>query len=228
MTLVVAKRLTERRLKMTTTARISAVAIFCSFAVGAIHAQSMPLVAKFRSTGQIIVDGKVVETHVREGFFYRSSNGSEVRRPMTFDGKPLKGGMARASLFDAAHGVNYRVDYDAKEAFRDSTPPLLGLIPPTPPHSATKPPSGESSVDGYPCSIRPVYAVKPSGTSLIGSNCVSEEYGVILKTDVTRPSDLVKGKAAHEITELYDIQIGVDPDPKLFDLGSLKVISSSQ
>lgn len=188
----------------------------------------MPLVARFRSTGEIMVNGKVVETHVKEGFFYRASNGSELRQSMTLDGKPLKGAMARAHLFDKAHGTNYLVDYDGKEAFQESVPSFSALIPATPPRSATKVPSGESSVEGYTCTLHPIYAVKPAGTSLIGTNCVSEQYDVILKTDVTRPSALVKGKAAHQITELYNIQMGVEPDPKLFDLSSLKIVSAKQ
>jgi len=183
----------------------------------------MPLTAKFRSTGQIIVNGKVVETHVRMGLFCRASDGSTLRRPVSFDGKPLKGGMARATLFDKAHGTNYVIDYEKREALQQLTPPFIGLVPSAPPRSAASVSSGESSVEGYACTLRPVYAVKPAGTILMGTNCVSEQYDLILKTDVTRPSDLVKGKAAHETTELYDIQIGVEPDPKLFDLSSFKI-----
>lgn len=203
-------------------------ALFClavaiPFAVNSLYAQSMPLTAKVRSTGEIIINGKVLETHVRESLYYRTSDGSELRRPVSLDGKPVQGEAARGSLFDKPHGTNYAIDYEKREAFHAGPPPSFNPAHLPALESAVPPPSGQSSVEGYPCTLRPVYLVRPKGRILIGSNCVSDEYHLVLKTDVTTPSAITVGRAAHETTELYDIRIGVEPDPKLFDLSSFKI-----
>jgi hypothetical protein len=198
------------------------LAVAIPLAVSSLYAQSMPLTAKVRSTNEVIVNGKVVDTHVREGLFYRASDGSELRRPVSLDGKPVQGEGARASLFDKPHATNYAIDYEKGEAFHAGPPPSFSPARLPTLESAVPPPSGQSSVEGYPCTLRPVYLVRPQGRILIGSNCVSEEYGLVLRTDVTTPSAITVGKAAHQTTELYDIHIGVEPDPKLFDLSSFK------
>lgn len=198
------------------------VVVFWTLAApGAARAQSIPLTAKVRSTGQIIANGKIVATHVKESLFYRTSDGSELRRPLTDDGKPSTGKRARASLFDKVHGINYVIDYETGEAFELVTPGNPN--PPSSEGAAAPNKTGESSVEGHPCTWIPVNLVRPSGTTRVGSNCVSKEYDLVLKTDITIPSANQPGKSAHQVTQLYDIRMGVEPDPKLFDLSFFKI-----
>lgn len=204
---------------------VVSLAVLIPLAASDLHAQTVPVTAKWRDTAQVIINGKVTETHVREGVFYRTSDGRELRRSVSFDGKPLYGQAARAVLFDSVHKTNYVIDYKKGEAFepRMLSSPFdsshLKDLPSTVPF-----PSGESSVEGYPCTLHPDYLVIPAGRLLIGSNCRSKEYDLVLKRDVTRPSQKSLGEAVHEVTEFYDIQIGVEPDPKLFDLNSFKIV----
>jgi len=50
----------------------------------------------------------------------------------------------------------------------------------------------------------------------IGSSCYSKTYHLTLKTDVTQTGP--DGRSARNVMEMYAIQIGLEPDPSVFDL----------
>jgi hypothetical protein len=73
---------------------------------------------------------------------------------------------------------------------------------------------GQDVVAGVSCSIVPVKD-QASGHE-VGSFCISLELGLVLRTESVGTSG--DGTKARLVTELYDLQPGVEPDPKLFDL----------
>jgi hypothetical protein len=181
--------------------------------------QSMPVTAKERITDEVVQNGKVIAGgHTREGVWFRNSAGSVLAQWTTIDGKPAVGQMARARLADNEHGVHYELDYTERQAYIDSVPKttITG-------NGRTRAQNalGQGSVEGIACTWFPVYQVGSDGvSSLVGRHCFSEQYELDLKEDSTLTYP-IKGQPAwikHLVIEKYDIQIGQEPDPKLFDI----------
>jgi hypothetical protein len=180
--------------------------------------QSMPVTAKNRITDEIVQNGKVIGGHTREGVWFRNSAGSVLDQWTTIDGKPAVGQMARARLADNEQGTHYELDYTEQRAYIDSVPKttITG-------NGRTRAQNalGQGSVQGIACTWFPVYQVGSDGVShLVGRHCFSEQYELDLKEDSTLTFP-VKGQPAlirHLVIEKYDIQVGQEPDPKLFDI----------
>lgn len=179
---------------------------------GTLFAQSVPIVAKMRLTDEVTVNGKVTVTHVQEGIFYRASSGSELRQWKTLDGKAEPGTMGWGLLMDKQHDTHYKVDYVGRNAYKE-TLPEIGL-----PKHGKSDPSGQDSVEGIGCDLWPIHFVPPGKAPILtGQGCRSAQYELDLYYDYTN-APTSTGKVAHSAFKLYDIQIGVEPDPKLFDL----------
>lgn len=165
-------------------------------------------------TEDVIANGKVIASHIRDGIYYRASDGSIFNQFKTLDGNPTVGQQAWAPLRDS-NGVNYQLDYVQHRAYYVAPRPQF-----TPP-SRTNAQKTQSSVEGIPCTIQPVYLVSGGSQTLIGHACLSEKYELSLKMEFTMP--LKVGQSVHEVTELYNIQLGQEPDPRLFDLHNFTI-----
>jgi hypothetical protein len=177
-----------------------------------LSAQSLPMIAKTRQTDEVMVNGKVVQMHVMEGVFYRSSTGSELRRWTKRDGKEAVGHLGWGALHDTQNNVDYSIDYNRKIAYV--------IAPALPTDTGAQRPRalGDDSVEGIACTLQPILLAIPGRSPRrIGQDCYSKDYDVELKSDIKYAADS-SGKTLHSRFELYDIQVGVAPDPKLFDL----------
>ena len=57
----------------------------------------------------------------------------------------------------------------------------------------------------------------PSGQDIsVGQVCTSTEHHLILRQELTYPA--TNGQTIHTLMEYYDVQLGAEPDPKLFDI----------
>jgi len=192
------------------------VLIYPSAAFG----QSIPVTAKERITDEIVQDGKVIASHTREAVFFRNSAGSILEQWTTIDGKPTVGQMAWARLYDKEQGVHYLLNYTEHHAYVDSMP---NVTIPKNVNSGTRAQNalGQGSVQGLVCTWFPTYQLGPEGAaSPAGRHCFSDQYDLDLKADstFTFPINGQAPRIQHLVTEKYDIQIGQEPDPKLFDV----------
>ena len=206
---------------------LAGLGLFVLLCPSATLAQSMPVTAKERITDEIVQNGKVIGGHTREGVWFRNSAGSILDQWMTIDGKAAVGQMARARLFDNEPGIHYELDYTEHQAYTDSVPPPKTTITGS---SRTRAQNalGQGSVQGIACTWFPTYQVGSDGVSrLAGRHCFSEEYELDLKEDATFTYS-IKGQTQiqHMITEKYDIHVGQEPDPKLFDIKANFTVST--
>ena len=77
-----------------------------------LFAQFTPVSARVTQRTDILKDGKQIETHTRTGYLYRSSNGSELYRWDTEDGRKINSG----SLKDNTTGIHYQLDFANQKA----------------------------------------------------------------------------------------------------------------
>ena len=205
---------------------VASFGLFVLLCPSAALGQSMPVSAKNRITYEVVQDGKMIEGRTIEGVWFRNSAGSILDQTTTIDGKAVVGQMARARLFDRERDIHYDLDYTEHKAYVFPMPktPITG-------NGRTRAQNalGQGSVQGIACTWFPTYQVGSDGVSrLAGRHCFSEEYELDLKEDVTFIFSF-KGqsdKIQHMITEKYDIQVGQEPDPKLFDIKANFTVST--
>ena len=181
-----------------------------------LHAQFTPVTAKIRITDETIRNGKVIKTKMREGNYYRSSDGSFIRQWTKIDGDEKAAPFSPGQLFDNRTATNYQLDFANHRAYeREKGGEPMVAHPPN--YEAAKK-LRHDSVQGIPCILNPVkfYHRDTNTYEDIGTNWRSLEYNLNLRLDLTRKLD--NGDSVHEITELFEIHIGTEPDPKLFDL----------
>jgi hypothetical protein len=199
--------------------RLCSIVAAIVLAAAGLKAQSDPLIAKMRLTVEVSVEGRIQQTHTQEGLFYRASTGSEIQEWTVRDGKDTVGNMRWAGLTDREHDAFYKVDYQNHRAYQQSFAVSALQAPDNGP-----PPKGltQQSVEGIPCSKYPARLVVPGKAPVeIGYSCRAESYDSLeLKRETTVESG---GKTMHTTFELYNIQTGVEPDPKLFDLTSFTI-----
>jgi hypothetical protein len=193
---------------------IGLLGVMILLSAGSAQAQFMPIQAKIRDTHQVIVSGKVIKSEVKEGNYYRSSDGSILVQWLTLNGERTWDG----SLEDNKELNSYHLDYKQHNAFEDGSHPPVAVKPGG--FASIDRDIGTDSVENFRCRILPA---KLGGVGfptpvLIGKSCVSPEYDLRLWTDVTVPE--ADGKAERTRTELYGITIGVEPDSSLFDIKS--------
>lgn len=169
------------------------------------------ITARIRITGDFIgSNGRVTASHIQDGVYYRTSTGETLTHYTTFDGAPTAGEMAWAVLID--HNLIYQLDYAMHRAYVVSP---TRFTPPRPPKVQAAP--EQSSVEGISCRLLPIYSVTAGTVTRVGSSCYSGTYKLTLKTDVSNAGP--DGRSVHNVMEMYAIQIGLEPDPNLFDLG---------
>jgi hypothetical protein len=180
---------------------------------GSVCAQWVPVVAKVRQTHEIWKDGKFEKVENREGVFYRASDGSTLRYWTQVNGDESRGG--GGEINDNNKLIHYSLNMRTKNAHEAGKLPEK-LKPTDVVSSPTKESLGDQVLAGIPCHRVPAFVQWPDGRrDSIGENCISVEYALELRTD---HKTVQGGTARHVVNELYDVRLGVEPDPKLFDL----------
>lgn len=179
----------------------------------AADAQYVPVVASVRQTTEIRQAGKVIKQEVKQGNYFRSSDGSYIYQWTLLNGNKS---LLRSSLWDNKTATSYTLDYAGRRAiFASKGSPLSPDMSPENRSAAEARP--EEVVNGVPCRVEPVKfgpLGKPIGS---GKGWYSVENDLLVKNDVTYPTYGGKG-VVHDTYELYDIHLGQEPDPNLFDL----------
>jgi hypothetical protein len=192
---------------------------FLSFAFWAVlasnaSAQFTPLIAKMRQTDETLAGGKVVKTVERDALYYRTSDGSYVLRWTSASKDGETQALHSGGLWDNKTGTSYKLDYQNMRATVED----IGR-PPMQPDVSNDSEKGlpQDSVHGIRCTVYPVKMKQPSGADLrAGQLCTSTEHHLILKQELNYPT--TGGQSVHSSMELYDVQLGTEPDPKLFDV----------
>jgi hypothetical protein len=180
------------------------------------YAQFMPVVAKTKEVEEISKDGKVVETHVREGIYYRSSDGSVLEYWTSIDGSQDKAklSMGGNTFFDNRDGSLYALDLYNHKTHVESTgrPTKQDIMR----QSGDGKPRPEEWVSGIKCELSPLQ-MRITGGKLFpaGQICAAPDYGLLLKREMTYPS--ADGHTEHVVWTMQDVEIGKEPDSKLFD-----------
>jgi hypothetical protein len=190
------------------------VALLSAVLASDTFAQFTPLVGKIRQTDETLSAGKIIKTVEREAAYSRSSDGSYVLHwtSMSKDGEtqPLFTG----GFWDNKTGTSYRLDYQNKRATVDSKD-----RPPMRPDAAdsSEKTLPQDSVHGILCTVAPAQMRLPSGQiATVGKVCSSTEHHLILRQELNYPTS--NGQSVHMLMEMYDVQLGVEPDPKVFDV----------
>jgi hypothetical protein len=178
-----------------------------------VRAQWVPVVAKVRQTHETWKDGKLDKVERKEGVFYRASDGSTLKYWTQVDGDESRGGAGE--MTDNSNLIHYSLNMRTKNAheidrFHEKLKP--GDITP----ASMKQNLGDQVVESLTCRRVPAFVQWPDGRrELIGENCVSIEYALELRTDHKATQ---AGITSHIVYELYDVKVGIEPDPNLFDL----------
>jgi hypothetical protein len=175
--------------------------------------QWTPVVAKIRQTTEDIKDGRVSKRDVKEGYYFRAQDGSVLTKWTTLNGHERVVG----ELFDNNTARSYKLDYASGTAL--PLPPSdvkFGTLSPGMFKSQELNAIGHDSVSGVTCYLIPVQLqFKSRPPRRVGESCVSADYDLQLRTDMTNGDAKF---AVRELIEMYDIQIGEVPDPQLFDV----------
>lgn len=196
------------------------LAAFALLTCGSASSQWVPVQGKIRETREVFLNGQKVETHVREGLFYRSSNGSTLTHWTQTDGDTQR---STGTLADNSTMVNYQLDFTNRIAIerRSVLPPGVNgpLLPTAAPASEKAP---EIFLGGVRCRTMPANfrtkADADAGKPFVraGEVCWSNEYSLLVREDLR----LRRSGEREErfVFEVFDIEPNVEPDPKLFDL----------
>lgn len=180
-----------------------------------IKAQYVPVVAKIRMTHEITIPGQKAETHFQEGNFYRRSDGSILEEWTVVDGDKTRG---TGGLADNKNNNIYQLNLVGRTAVFQHTPAPTGAIGIAGPPQLPDPGSSVSRevVGGLSCALS---AVKASGSlqgALTGQICLSTQFNLTLKRDITSTSK--SGRTDHTVYEMSEVQLYKEPDVGLFDL----------
>ncbi len=202
--------------------RIAALAGALTMVALSTSAQFMPVIAKMRQTAETTRQGQVVKTEIKEGEFYRSSDGSVVRRwsKITVNGTEKDAGLSQGDFWDNRTATSYRLDYANRRAYfasKHDTPVSPTMSPKNLKAAESQP---EEDIQGIRCRVQPAKflpAGKPLAEAVIaGCSWMSVENVLLVKDDLTYPS--TNGDTIHMTFELYDIHLGSEPDRNLFDV----------
>lgn len=176
-------------------------------------AQYVPVVASVRQTTEITLGDKTIKTEVKEGNYYRSSDGSYIYQWTHLNGAKSN---LRSSLWDNKTATSYTLDYANHRAMFGSrgtplTPDLSSA------NRAAIEARPEEVVNGISCRVEPARFGPPGKQNGGGRGWYSLENDLLVKNDITYPGS--DGKTmVHDTYELYDIHLGQEPDANLFDL----------
>ena len=175
--------------------------IFAFGGVLDLQAQFVPIQAKVRNTRHLLQpDGTEKVTVIREGFYYRSSAGDEIKLVFRVDEKGNRIGLGEAFSVDASTGTVYEVNHLMQEA-RVRQQRKLPLTPMPIPHPDQI--IEERLINGVRCVA--VNTDKGRGKRTIW---ISPENALVVRKE-SRSS---KGRF---VEDFYDIQV-VDPNEDHF------------
>jgi hypothetical protein len=199
------------------------LAVIIPIWVTAAVAQWTPVTSRIRETTETLRSGNAVEKQVKEGMYLRLDDGSTLVRWTSVNGveKPGTGNLHNNSTLHS-----YVLDYGAKIA-RQSRFDLPKPLSPDLYAQSTS--LGEDKVAGLPCKLIPVdYQYMDDPVRHIGQACVSVKYGLLLKQE-TKVNSRDGAATTHVLTEMYDVRLGAEPDPKEFDVdGTFEVSKPSE
>jgi hypothetical protein len=204
---------------------IKTIALFiCASAALTTYGQAIPLTAKVHQTEQVFMNGQLVRTHTRDGIFLRTSTGVILKQWTLIDGKRPTGEPGYGVLSDTQKGVIYSVDYVRQAAYLH---PSFATSQNQKPQQSTKNPESNApergSFEGLSCTYKAVYVHANGATTNAGRDCRSDAYGIDLSQEVTFPAPMYPAPYSKVSEQLTDIQIGAEPDQKLFDLQGFTV-----
>ena len=193
---------------------LSGVVLFAVMASTSV-AQFTPVVSRVKQTDETLNDGKVIKSVQREAMYYRKTDGSYVFQWVSM----LKDGETQqeytGAFWDNKTGTSYRLDYQNKKAFVEDK----GKLPIQPSSSnadATEKGYPQDSVHGITCRVHPVKMHTQSGDISAGQVCVSNEHHLLLRQELAYPTG--NNQSTHTLIEFYDVQLGAEPDPKVFEV----------
>ena len=177
------------------------VSVFLFLSGAYLCAQFTPVMARVNQEVHILKDGKQIQSHNRSGYFYRSTDGSELYHWDTEDGKAI----ARGTLKDNITGMHYQLDFvnhKAVEAHKGR---------PTPPGLLQEAKAGDrprDSVEGISCVV---YSPKTEKA------CWSIEYFLPLWDDLTLQNK--QNQTTYQtVSRMSGIKLNAQVDPNLFDV----------
>lgn len=181
------------------------------------YAQFVPVVAKMKRTEVTIRDGKTIQTKTSEGVYCRKDDGSYYQRWTKVNGKAQPGRTDFAGLFDNSTGTLYRLDLTNHLAYQRGKAPAP-VRPDSAVYKGYSATLAQDNVEGIPCVSEPTKVLQPDGKTnvVVGTTCESVEYNLELKHSFHLPQP--DGTAIQDTYQLYDIHIGTEPDPSLFEL----------
>jgi hypothetical protein len=167
-------------------------------------AQWTPVTAGIRETNEVVKEGVVTKTAVREGLFLRTSDGSTLTRWDSGNGNLLNNTTHRS----------YSLDYKNMQAKQGA----FEMEPLEKDQFARMPTVGNGTVSGIACRKVPILLqnIQKGSSERIGEACVSDTQGFVLKeeTRVTRDD----GSVVHNVIEKFDIKLNVKPSAAEFDM----------
>ncbi len=186
-----------------------------------VYAQFVPVVAKIKNTSVVTVAGKVIRTEKKDGVYYRNSDGSYYRQWTKVDDGDRPDTTSVAELFDNKAAVAYKLDLINHIAYEREKAPNP-ILPDALYHNNNVNTLPQDTVAGVRCSVMKTRLHLPDKpVAQIGETCMSIDYNLMLKQESNYPTP--DGKVYHVIFEMYDVHLGTEPDPKLFDLKKFRV-----
>lgn len=182
-------------------------------ASGAAHAQFVPVQAKISELREVTLPDNKIILNSKQGVFYRSSDGSVLIHWLNQNGKEAWDG----TLHDNKGLAFYELDYKQHRAMEHTKKPPTAVKPGS--YNSITRDVGTDTVEGIGCRIIPIKLGRAGSSSTdIGKSCVSTDYDLRLWEDVTVPT--VENRPERTRTRLYEIKLGSEPDPSLFDVKS--------
>jgi len=173
----------------------------------------IPVTAKMRGTFETIRDGVTVIER-KEGVFYRNSDGSVLKYWVSTNGDESQGGPGE--LFDNKNLLHYSINAKRRMAFQSVRKNPERATPGAFAANLSNSPLGNDSIEGMTCRRVPVIVQWPDGRQeRVGEHCVSLEYALTLREESQATQN---GVTRHVRIELYDIKLGAEPEPALFDI----------
>lgn len=191
---------------------------------GIAHAQWVPVTAKMRQKKEITANGKVSRVETKEGVFYRSSDGSTLREWTIVNGSPTNN--AVGFYTDNQKALSYRLEYINHQAI-EAVPPSRTPVKPGAMKAESLKKIRDDQVSGFPCVVVPLSVSWQGGPAQsAGEACLAPDYDLIVRMESNGTSK--DGTSFKEITELYDIRLNAEPDPKNFDLTGFKILRAAK
>lgn len=199
---------------MLLTARLIPVFLLLIAASGSSSPQQwVPVTAKMRGMFETTKDGTTA-VEKREGVFFRSADGSMLKYWVSVNGDESRGGSGQ--LFDNKNLFHYSINFHQRVAYQSRRRNPKRVDPADFSSNLANSSLGNDLVEGMQCRRVPVIVLWPDGRrEVIGEHCVSLDYALTLREESRATQNHV---TRHVKIELYDIQLGVEPDAKLFDI----------